>query len=164
MEGDRTASLIVQAAVDGLIDYSKARLRDNAWWRRLRILLKGVQRKNHLVDLTAAYNYELALLSNSRLTDESFQSGQERAKELYYDIVSILRPWEGANYAERKKQEFDDHRQSYIDAFGVDPLDPEFQEWEAQQIDKINAGEFDTDEESDEARVTRLLRDRMTTG
>lgn len=161
MEGDRTVSLIIQSAVDGLVDYSKARLRESWWWRRLRILLRGMQRKTHLIDLRAAYDFELALLSAPGISDESFQKAQERAKELYYDLVGTLRPWEGITYADRKKKEFEDHRQMYIDAFNVDPMDEEFKAWEAAQIDKIHAGEFDTDEESDEVRVTRLLRERM---
>jgi hypothetical protein len=161
LEGDRTASLIIQAAVDGLVDFSQARFRDSRWWSRLRILLRGMQRKVHLTDLHAAYDFQLALMS-AGLTDDGFKQTQENAKELYYDIVGALRPWEGISYTDRKKREFDAHRQSYIDAFDVDPLDEKFKEWEARQIDKIHAGEFDGDDvEDDEARVTRLLQERM---
>jgi hypothetical protein len=121
-----------------------------------------MRRKARLTDIKAAFDFQLALLSAPNLTNDSFQRAQETARELYYDIVGTLRPWEGVTYADRKKKEFAHHRQAYIDAFGVDPMDEKFKEWESQQIDKIHAGEFDEGGgESDEERVTRLLQERM---
>jgi hypothetical protein len=145
------------------VDYRQAKLQDPSWWRRLGLLFQGMQQRANRTMIDAAYRFQLALVSNSQLTDDSFQKAQTRSVELFHDMIGALRPWEGASYVERKQQEFQDYRQMYIDAFDVDPSDPEFQAWEAQRIAEVNAGEFDVEEEDEEARVTRKLRERMTT-
>lgn len=152
---------MIQAAVEGVVDFTKARLNDSQWWKRTLTLLRTVERRNSLILHQAAFHHQLALVANSGLTNDSFTAVQERAQELFWDIVGKVKPWEGANYTERKKREFTDARQKYIDNFGVDPMDPQFQAWEAEQIRRLNAGEFDTKREDPVETVTRRMRERL---
>lgn len=107
--------------------------------------------------MRALLDCHLALVSNSGLNENSFEKMQRQSHELYFDILGNVRPWEGADYTARKGNEFKRGRQAYIDAFGVDPLDPGFRAWEAQRITDIEAGKFDVAIVNDEAD----LRERM---
>jgi hypothetical protein len=159
LEGDQALTLLVQAAVEGVIDFREARLNDRYWWKRVNVLLKGLERRNRFLSYDAMFRMHLALVANSGLTEESFDKEKQIVQELYYDVIGQLRPWEGVSWKERKKAEVKSLRQQYIDNFGVDPADPAFKEWEAKQIAAMLAG--DDDEETDEQRVTRLLHERL---
>lgn len=129
----------------------------------MRVLVDWLDRRSRAKGLDAALQFHLALVANSGLTEKSFDAAQEAAKEGYYDLVGAFRPWEGRSYLHRRQSEFKDSRQAYIDAFGVDPLDPAFKAWEAEQIRKLNSGEFagPVDEAAAaEAELTRRLRER----
>lgn len=161
MEGDRAAVLSVDAAVEGLIDYSKVRLRDPAWWTRWKILVTALGRKKDEKVYDATFRFGLALVANAGLTPDSFRKVQGDAQENYHDLVGTIRPWEGRSFTDRKRREMKDHRQAYIDAYGVDPASPEYKAWEAQQIARINAGEFDAPEtETADQIVARRQRER----
>jgi hypothetical protein len=158
LERDRGAVCLVEAHVKGLIDFREANFEDPTWWRRLRAVLAAVNRGRNKEALTALYRFQCALVANSGLTTESFEKVQERALDLRDDIISVLEPWTGQDKEERKTKEFKNHRQRYIDAFGVDPADPEFRQWEAETIAKLQQEQQYV--ESDEERVSRLLRER----
>ncbi len=109
--------------------------------------------------------FHLALVSNSGLTEESFGKSQDNARNSFYDVVGLLRPWEGSSAAERKAREYSDLRQAYVDAFG-DPSDPQ---WQAEQAAAIEAWREQSKkavvkEEDEWGRIERLRRaqiDRM---
>lgn len=142
----------------GLVNYREAHLDDPAWWRRLRILISGLSRENDRAVYQARLDMQLALVANGRLTDESWEDSQEAAGRLRDDIISTYRPWEGRSFRDRQKKDFKDWRQRYIDAFGVDPNDPEFKEWEANAIAAMQ--EVSVEVETDDQRVSRLLQER----
>ncbi len=122
-------------------------------------MLGALERRTKRRTLEAAFQFNLALVANSGLTEESFKEQQENGKERYFDLLGTYRPWEGRSYVDRKSTEFKDARQAYIDNFGVDPLDPRFKEWEAQTI--AGFGSEVMTESADEL-VTRRLRERIT--
>ena len=161
MESDRTAVLFVEASARGLIDFAKGRLRDIAWWKRTYAVLRSLARQLDAQSIDVAYRYQLALVANGSLTPESFAKAQEAAREQYLDLIGCFRPWDGKGFVERKKSELKDGRQAYIDAFGVDPLDPAFKAWEAERIRRLKAGEFDERTEDSEAVVTKRLQERI---
>lgn len=105
------------------------------------------------------FDMQLALVANGRLTDESWEKSRDAASELKQDIISTYRPWAGRSLKERQKKDFKDWRQRYIDAFGVDPHDPEFQKWEAETIKNLDR--LSAEAETDEERVTRKLLERL---
>lgn len=126
----------MDAAVEGLVDFRKARIGDAAWTRQLRIILDGLQRRKNYVVADAVYKANLARVSNGSLTSDSFQKVQNDVQESFYDLVGTVRPWEGETFGERKAKEFEDYREHYKAAFGWDPLSDEFKEWEVEQIKK----------------------------
>jgi hypothetical protein len=122
------------------------------------VAIKELARRNELIVYDARYRFNLALLSNPRLTDESFDKKQEAAVEIYHDIVGSVRPWEGG-YVKQKQAEIKTARQDYIEAFGVDPSSPEFLAWEAERIAAIRA-ENEQTVETAEQQVMRRMRER----
>lgn len=89
--------------------------------------------------LDARYRFQLALMSNGSLSAETFSKSQDEAIDLYYQMVAVRQPWDGRSLRERKAREFKDYRQRYIDAFGVDPLDPKFKDWERRKVEEWEA-------------------------
>ena len=161
METDRGAVLTVRAAVRGVIDFSKARLLDPHWWRRSSILIKAVGADDDERLLRDIFNFHLALVSNSGLTDESFAKEQSKARDAFYDITGAIRPWEGVSAEARKAKEIKDLRQQYIAVFG-DPSDPVV----AAKLHKDIAEMMEAREkllavESDMDRITRLKAERL---
>jgi len=149
-----------------VVDFRVARVLDPKWWRYLRVKLETLERRGKEKAVNAAFAYHLALVANSGLTEESFEKCQAAAKERYFDLLGTIRPWEGKSFVERKAAEFKDARQMYIDATGFDPLDPAFKAYEAQQIERLLAGEFDiVDEDAEaEAAVVDRLRAKIMKG
>lgn len=148
------------------MDFTACRINDPKWWRYLRVKLEALERRGKERAVQAAFDYHLALVANGSLTEKSFEGCQQAAKERYFDLLGTIRPWEGKSFAERKAAEFRDARQQYIDATGFDPLDPEFKKYEAQQIERLLAGEFDTVDEDLEAEagVVARMRERILKG
>lgn len=126
-------------------------------------MLGSLERQLRARSLDAAFRYQLALVANGSLSEESFSKSQESARERFFDLVGCWRPWEGKSYLHRKQAEFKDYRQQYIDAFGCDPHSPEFKAWEAGQIRQLEEGAFDpVDADLDaEELVTKRLQERI---
>lgn len=113
----------------------------------------------------AAYDFQLALMGNGSLTEDSFKKTQERARDAFNDLVNTVHPWAAKSSEELKQNSIDNLIEMYKETFGVSDLnDPEF-------IRKIEEGiEADRQrrkkrqlKESDEDRLNRLLRERDET-
>ena len=95
MEGDRAAVLTLRSAVNGVIDYSKADIHNDMWWKRWRYLLNSMASVERGELLKQAYQFSNALVSNSKLSPDSFSSVQRNSKELYEDITYNQNSWIG---------------------------------------------------------------------
>jgi hypothetical protein len=167
LESDRGAVLTVAAGVEGVIDYRDADVLNPAWWRRVRVVTQALERRTRAAAHDATFRFYLAQVANSGLTEESFGKVQDKATEAFYDLVGAHRPWEGKTYLDRKRDEATENRQAYIDTFGCDPYDPRYKAWEAEQLGRLAAGEFDEGPpaaEAAEAVLMRRLQDRMANG
>ena len=161
MATDRGAVLTIRAAARGVIDFSKARPSDSQWWRRTTILLDAIGKDDDEKIFRDVYNFHLALVSNSGLTEESFKQEQEKAREVFYDLTGVLRPWDGLNSEERKAREFSDLRQEYVRRFG-DPNDPVVAAKLQEDIRQMmEAREVQKAVEDDMDRITRLQNERQ---
>ena len=77
------------------------------------------------------YLYHLALVSNSGLTEESFKSTQQSARDNFEEFVAKVRPWLGRSKEERSKQEGEQFKEDWKQVFGWDLDDKEaYDEWE----------------------------------
>lgn len=122
MEGDRAAVLTLRSAVKGVIDYSEADLNSPMWWRRWRYLLQAMTEVEHGELLQTAYDFQLALISNSKISPENFTKLQGEAKDTFVDIESTYKPWLGRNKEDRKVRDSEKFKQEWeaIAGFSVD--------------------------------------------
>ena len=160
MDGDRVAALTVRAAVHGVIDFRAARLNDPAWWRRLRILLHGLEQDLDAQVHDAGFRYYLAQVAHGNLTEECFSRMQEQAQAAYYRVINTARPWDKQSSLAQRKKEFINYRQQYIDVVGVDPSDPVFQAWQAQRIAEDEAMSAAAATQTAEAVIAQRAEER----
>ena len=113
------------AAVKGTVDFRDARVLDTAWWRRLKLLLGGVQREYDAEILTALFNYDLALVANSGLSEDSFKAVQKSAKDAFEKLHAVYRPWLDFDEYAVRMSEAEQHREAYKALIG-DLEDPEY--------------------------------------
>jgi hypothetical protein len=118
------------------VDFRAAKLLDGRWWQRLNILTQALARKKNAQALDAGYRFYLAQVANGSLTEESFKKAQQSAQDAFHDYVGRLKPWQGKDFKDRKNREVTNYRQAYVDAFGFDPADPAFKEWEAKALEQ----------------------------
>lgn len=140
---------------------------DRAWWQYFFAVMTRVRRMNRNEVIRVRLAHTLAGLSNGGLTSDSHKKLTNVAKEQYYDLVGTIMPWEGLSFVDFKRNELDEARQAYIDAFNVDPLDPAFKSWEAEQIEALNRGDFEpapTEDEKNVQVIQERLRQRMAAG
>lgn len=152
----------MRAASLGLIDFRQARIRDPRWHRYLRVMLRDLSRQTRQQIIDLRYRRHLALVANSRLTDDSYRKIHDALDVDYYDLCGTLTPWEGKGYAEHRLKQVQGNRQDYIKAFGQDPSDPAFKAWEAGVIKQIMDGTLgDEGELAQEDLLTRKLQERI---
>lgn len=138
MEGDRAAVLTLRSAVKGVVDYSKVDLHSTAWWKRWRYLLKGMTEIEHGELLRMAYDLQLALVSNSKISPEDFSKVQKDAKNTFLDIESTYKPWLGRSKQDRETQDFEKFKESWKEIGGFDLDDKEaLSSWE-EEVEKIS--------------------------
>ncbi len=63
--------------------------------------MKGMTAADNGELLKTAFQFQLALVSNSNLSPSDFSSVQRSAKDLYADIQGNLKPWTGATKEDR---------------------------------------------------------------
>ena len=151
----------MQAAVSGVIDFHKARLRDPRWWKRCDILLRGLERELDHREYRIGYDLTLSQLSNSNLTPESFKKTQELAQKIYQALQDSLKPWAKRQAQDQWRKTFAGYRQMYIDMVGVDPTDPAFKAWEAQHLAASEARDAQAQAETPEAVIARRAAERQ---
>lgn len=117
MVGDSRRTLMVQAAAEGVVDFSRARVLDPQWWSRLHILLHGLAAKNNRHMLQMQYDYHLALLQVERLKAEAWGDHLERAVDTNDDMCDN---YNGARNSkkDRKKAVAVKLRDAWIAEFG----------------------------------------------
>jgi len=135
LERDRAAVLTVRSAVNGIIDYREADIMDYKWWRRWRILLNEMTTQSDRALIEHLYSYHLALVSNSGLTENSFKSVQESAKENFEELLNASRPWS------KSTGRFDNVREELVqgwkEVWGEDLDDPKVMEAWKKDIGKL---------------------------
>ena len=64
--------------MQGIIDFSKADFDDPKWWRRVRLLLDGLEQQNEREQLDRLHRHNTALLG-AALDNEVFQQAQKKS-------------------------------------------------------------------------------------
>jgi len=120
-------TLSLRAAVDNVIDFREARIHDPNWWRRYYWLMGEMDRQQALQQKQLAFLLDNALLANSALRPESFQSLQEGNHKRLTELWTMLRPW--AIAGSQKATSLDKMRELYIQKYG----DFTSAEWQARE-------------------------------
>lgn len=143
--------MTLRSAAKGVIDYSEADFHSPSWWRRWRYLLKTMAEVEHGELLRAAYDFQLALVSNSKLSPENFQKVQQDAKDQFADLESLLKPWMGKTKEDRQAKEARQFAEMWEEVAGFSVKDEEaMQAWEdkVQEVTKqALVGKQEADEE-----------------
>jgi Fe-S oxidoreductase len=85
---------MVAAAMDGVLDFRDADPLDKRWWFRLRLALDHVERADIVKRDRLYYDYTLAILSRSDLTDQSNRQFTKDAEKRIARMAVRWRPWE----------------------------------------------------------------------
>lgn len=123
----------MRSALQGVIDYSTADLNSRMWWTRWRYLIRAMEESSREKLLHYAYEFQLALVSSSKLSSEDFSKLQRECKELFADLEGSLRPWLGRSSEERHTNEVINFKEQWKALAGFDPDDLEAKAvWEKQ--------------------------------
>lgn len=71
----------MQATVQGVIDFSQADFGDPRWWRRVRLLLDGLEKQNEREQLDRVHRHNTALFG-AMLESEGFEKVQQQSVAL----------------------------------------------------------------------------------
>jgi hypothetical protein len=123
LERDRAAALTLRSAVLGVIDYRDADWHSPMWWKRWRYLIKAIDEQSYEKLLGDMFQFQLALVSNPRISAEDFSATQKEAKEIFADMEGCLRPWRGRSREERSQQEKQTFKEQWQELTGFDPSD-----------------------------------------
>lgn len=107
----------------GVIDYRDADWHSPMWWKRWRYLVRTLDEQSYEKLLGEMFKFQLALVSNPRISSDDFGSTQREAKEIFSDIEGCLRPWLGRSREERKQQESQTFSEQWQAIAGFDPSD-----------------------------------------
>ena len=148
---------MVRLANRGLIDFTKARILDNDWWRYYFITLDGMVRDDDLYLVDRKRQHHLSLMGNANLSDEGFEKQQDAAVQRMYDLIGLVRPWEMTDEANRKKAEYQKLMEAWERSFGKMD-DPETQKNIQAEVERMkqNAVEATSYVDQDEVVQDRL--------
>jgi|TARA_R110000824_G_scaffold82768_4_gene207416 hypothetical protein len=85
------------------------------------------------------YDYHLALVANSGLTEDSFKSVQESARNTFEEIIGTIRPWEGRSADQRAQTDRDQFRDTFLELGGPDIDDEKAMEEYWKERNKVQA-------------------------
>lgn len=159
METDRGAVLTCRAAARGAIDFARANIRDLSWWRMSNAVISSMARTEEIVALQAAYDFQLALVGNSGLTEESFKAAQKTGKEIFQQIIDTQMPWAASDMKGQKDREVNSLIDAYKRLIG-DPDDPEFQKKILHDMEMQAKPKVVEVVETDDQRIARLIEER----
>lgn len=83
-----------------------------------------------------AYEFQLALVSSSKLSSEDFSKLQKECKELFADLEGSLRPWLGRSSEDRHTKDVVNFKEQWKAMMGFDPDDLEAKaKWEKEIVE-----------------------------
>jgi hypothetical protein len=86
------------------------------------------------------YEYQLALVSNSRISSEDFTKVQREAKDIFLDIEGALRPWLGKTKEDRQAGDARGFKEQWEALAGFNPDDKEaLDRWSEELAKHTNA-------------------------
>jgi hypothetical protein len=141
------------------VDFSKARLHDIRWWRRVNRIIEAMARDDELAILRAAFDYQRTLVGLPNIADNDFKNSQKLANELLADIQNNVKPWAAKSGTERREAQMTALIDMYKRKVG-DPSDPVFQDKLRQDLERQRQQRLKPVAETELQRIDRLVRER----
>jgi hypothetical protein len=127
--------MTVRLAAEGLLDFRLFDRFDPQWWRAWRYQIGWLENRDKLVLLDRRFQFNLAFVSGTQISSDSYTKKQQQAIEVYEDLQGVFRPWLGRTAKERHVEEFEKFRDEWQRVAGFDPTDAEaLANWEEQLI------------------------------
>ena len=95
------------------------------WWTRWKYLIRAMEESSREKLLQHAYEFQLALVSSSKLSSEDFSKLQKECKQLFADLEGSLRPWLGRSSEDRHTKDVVSFKEQWKALMGFDPDDLE---------------------------------------
>lgn len=106
------------------------------WWTRWKYLIRAMEETSREKLLHNAYEFQLALVSSSKLSSEDFSKLQKECKELFADLEGSLRPWLGRSSEDRHTKDVVNFKEQWKAMMGFDPDDLEAKaKWEKEIVE-----------------------------
>jgi hypothetical protein len=106
------------------------------WWTRWKYLIRAMEETSREKLLHHAYEFQLALVSSSKLSSEDFSKLQKECKELFADLEGSLRPWLGRSSEDRHTKDVVNFKEQWKAMMGFDPDDLEAKaKWEKEIVE-----------------------------
>ena len=103
------------------------------WWTRWKYLIRAMEESSREKLLHHAYEFQLALVSSSKLSSEDFSKLQKECKQLFADLEGSLRPWLGRSSEDRHTKDVVSFKEQWKALMGFDPDDLEAKaKWEKE--------------------------------
>ncbi len=103
------------------------------WWTRWKYLIRAMEEADREKLLRYAYDFQLALVSSSKLSAEDFSKLQKGCKELFEDLEGSLRPWLGRSSKDRHTSDVTNFKEQWKAMMGFDVDDAEAKaKWEKE--------------------------------
>jgi hypothetical protein len=132
--------MTLRSAALGIVDYSKYERYDAMWWRHWRLKMQGMRDLDSQRILLAAYQFNLALVSSSKIGSDGFTKSQDTAKALFEDYRGSLRPWLGRDAASRGDIASQDFKDEWKALTGIDLDDEEMKaQWEDMLLSRYES-------------------------
>ena len=119
--------------------------------------------------LTELLKFHLACVSNSGLSEDSFKSAQDSAKEIYEEIKGIYKPWNTVKAKVKTLTEDESTREAWKHFFGYEMGDEEGERKWREELDRATeeyekkekeAAQAAIDEEQEIARRRKAVAER----
>ena len=103
------------------------------WWTRWKYLIRAMEESSREKLLQHAYEFQLALVSSSKLSSEDFSKLQKECKQLFADLEGSVRPWLGRSSEDRHTKDVVSFKEQWKALMGFDPDDLEAKaKWEKE--------------------------------
>jgi hypothetical protein len=115
-------------------------------------LLKAIDNSVQIDVLRCNFEYQLALVSNSKV---SVEETQQRAADALFDLHAKQRPWLAKTREERAAQEKEDFASQWKELAGFDPFDKDALSNWAEELAKVTADKSYEREKADREEQER---------
>jgi hypothetical protein len=95
---------MVQAAAEGLVDFSKSKHHNHKWHQHLSLILSGLERRNRRELKAHLFDQTVAVYTSRRIKAEAAEEIAQRIHDLYHDIRETYYPQDKDQRVQQEKQ------------------------------------------------------------